>query len=139
MKFLNENEDDMGNDAAAASLRALATGSENRSKIGRIRELHAEIENAKKAGVSDEKIVETLNEQGFNTSLVSFKTMLKRVRKEQGKEQAAMAAKSTPKKGVVANAATSTVVTPPSPPAPKKPGEPDTFNWDPEKNVKPEW
>lgn len=84
----------MENDeAAAASLRALATANENRSKIGRIRALYPEIENAKKAGVSLEKVLETLNEQGMAMSLVSFKTMLHRVRQEVQKATAVPAVK----------------------------------------------
>ncbi len=79
----------MENDeAAATSLRALATANENRSKIGRIRALYSEIENAKKAGVSLEKVLETLNAQGMEMSLVSFKTMLHRVRQEVQKTTA---------------------------------------------------
>src|SRR5450830_912141 len=77
-----KTEGSMETNAAAASLRALATANQGRSKIGRIRELYPEIENAKKAGVTLEKILETLNEQGLDMKLASFKTMLHRVRKE---------------------------------------------------------
>lgn len=87
-----KTEAGMENNAVAASLRALATANQGRSKIGRIRELYPEIENAKKAGVSLEKILETLNEQGLDMKLASFKTMLHRVRKEVVVDKKAMPA-----------------------------------------------
>lgn len=67
------------------ALRALASGSANRSKIGRLRELLSEIEASQRAGVSNRKIVETLNAHGFEVTLKSFETMLYRLRKERSK------------------------------------------------------
>lgn len=69
----------------AAALKALATDSLSRSKIGRMRELLSDIEAAQNAGVSNAKIVETLNAQNFEITLKVFETMLYRLRKEQGK------------------------------------------------------
>lgn len=68
---------------AAEALRALAANTANRSKIGRLRGLYNEIKEAQLAGVSNSKIVETLNTQGFNLTLKTFETMLYRVRKQQ--------------------------------------------------------
>lgn len=71
-----------GSDAAAA-LRALATDDAARSKIGRLRALIEEIETAKSAGVKNRKIVDTLNEHGFDLTLKSFEMMLYRIRKDR--------------------------------------------------------
>jgi hypothetical protein len=69
--------------AAAEALRVLAKDSANRTKIGRLREIIAEIETAQKAGVHNSKIVETLNEQGFELTLKTFETMLYRIRRRR--------------------------------------------------------
>lgn len=76
----------MTEQAAAEALRALAQGTENRSKIGRLRGVFAEVEKAQQAGVSNSKIVETLNGQGFDLTLKTFETMLYRIRQEQTKK-----------------------------------------------------
>lgn len=70
---------------AAEALRELAQGSEHRSKIGRLRSVYAEVLEAQRAGVSNSKIVETLNAQGFGLTLKTFETMLYRIRQEQAK------------------------------------------------------
>ncbi len=72
----------MDTDDIAGNLRALATASQYRTKIGRVRELYPEIENAKAAGVSLEKVLETLNEKGLDMSMLTFKSCLHRLRKE---------------------------------------------------------
>ncbi len=69
---------------AATALRELAQGSENRSKIGRLRSVYAEVLEAQNAGVSNRKIVETLNSEGFNLTLKTFETMLYRIRHQAG-------------------------------------------------------
>ena len=69
---------------AAAALRALASDDSVKSKIGRVRGLMDEIETAQRSGVSNTKIVETLNEKGFCLTLKSFEMMLYRIRKERG-------------------------------------------------------
>lgn len=134
---------------AASALRALASESGARSKIGRLRELHQEIENAHAAGVSLGKIVEALNEQGLELNLPTFKQMLKRIRKEVagGKAVPPVTAKAVPpasltpkKEGVVAKpAAVATPATPAKQAQPKKPGEPERFDWEEMKDQKPEW
>lgn len=72
--------------SATEALRALAQGSENRSKIARLRDVLAEIENAQRSGVSNSKIVETLNGQGFGLTVKTFGTMLFRLRQERAKQ-----------------------------------------------------
>jgi len=71
---------------AAEALRELAQGSEHRSKIGRLRSVYVEVLEAQRAGVSNSKIVETLNAQGFGLTLKTFETMLYRIRQEQAKQ-----------------------------------------------------
>jgi len=131
---------------AASALRALASSGGNRSKIGRLRELHQEIENAHAAGVSLGKIVDALNEQGLELNLATFKQMLKRIRKEvaDGKAKPPVPAKAgppaglTPKKdGGEAKPPAPAVVARPT--QPKKPGDPEKFDWDEMKDQKPEW
>lgn len=64
------------------TLQSLAQASEQRSKMGRLREALTDIEAAKKAGVSNAKIVEALNaEHGLNLTVKTFETMLYRLRK----------------------------------------------------------
>ena len=70
---------------AAEALRELAQSSEHRSKIGRLRSVYAEVLEAQRAGVSNSKIVETLNAQGFGLTIKTFETMLYRIRREQAK------------------------------------------------------
>ena len=78
----------MTEQTAAEALRALAQGTENRSKIGRLRGVYDEVEKAQRAGVSNSKIVETLNGQGFDLTLKTFETMLYRIRQERAKQAA---------------------------------------------------
>jgi hypothetical protein len=73
----------MGLSTAEEALLALAADDRNRSKIGRLRGIYAVIEETQRAGVSNSKIVETLNAQGFDLSLKTFETMLYRIRKER--------------------------------------------------------
>ena len=67
---------------AAEHLRRLAQNNPNRSKTGQLRELYAEIETARKAGVTTEKIVDALNENGLDISLGTFVTLLHRIRRK---------------------------------------------------------
>lgn len=69
--------------SAAEALKAVAEQSENRSKIGRLRGVLKEVEDAQKAGVKNSKIVETLNANGFELTIKTFETMLYRIRKER--------------------------------------------------------
>lgn len=72
----------MNKESIIDALMALANNLENRSKISQLREIHPHIEVLKRSGLTNAKIVETLNSQGFNLSLKSFETMLYRIREE---------------------------------------------------------
>lgn len=85
---------------AAAALRALASDDSVKSKIGRVRGLMDEIETAQRSGVSNTKIVETLNEKEFGLTLKSFEMMLYRIRKERGFSKSQIATTSTPSQPV---------------------------------------
>ena len=132
----------MDTDKAVASLRALATGKEQRSKIGRVRELMPHIEDAKKAGVSMEKVLETLNANGLGMNMGTFKSALHRIRSKENKP-AATAAKPTPKNEAIAGAHQVQQAAGPSKVSPSpvgtKVGEPKRFEWDSKNTEKPEW
>lgn len=80
------------------ALLKLAEETANRSKIGRLRGVYSEIEIAQKAGVSNSKIVETLNDCGFELTLKTFETMLYRIRKGQQKANKPKQPDLTPEK-----------------------------------------
>jgi hypothetical protein len=65
------------------ALVTLTNGMESRTKIAQLRELYPYIEAAKEAGLKHSKIVETLNEQGFDLSLKTFEMLLYRIRKSK--------------------------------------------------------
>ncbi len=69
----------------ALALQKLAQGREHRSKIGRLRSVFLEVQEAQAAGVSNRKIVDELNEQGFGLTLKTFETMLYRIRHHIGR------------------------------------------------------
>lgn len=73
----------MDKSAAAQALLSLAQEGKGRTKTARLREILGEIETAQQAGVSNARIVETLNAQGFDLTLKTFETMLYRIRKKQ--------------------------------------------------------
>jgi hypothetical protein len=76
----------MGNSTsitATEALRKLVTGTESRTKIARLRGMMPDVEAAKEAGISNKKIVETLNEHGFEITQKTFEMMLYRLRKER--------------------------------------------------------
>lgn len=73
----------MNKSAAAQALLALAKEGAGRTKTARLREILGEIETAQQAGVSNARIVETLNAQAFDLTLKTFETMLYRIRKKQ--------------------------------------------------------
>lgn len=65
------------------TLQSLAQAGENRSKMGRLREVLPDIEAAKNAGVSNAKIVEALNaKHDLQLNVKTFEMMLYRLRKE---------------------------------------------------------
>lgn len=70
----------MDKDSITDALLALANEMTNRSKIAQLREVFAHIEVAQRAGVKNAKIVETLNDQGFDLTVKSFEMMLHRIR-----------------------------------------------------------
>lgn len=67
---------------------ALEKESAEQTKAARLREIFGEIETVKRAGVSNARIVEKLNTQGFNLTIKTFETMLHRIRKKQRKTTA---------------------------------------------------
>ena len=75
----------MTKNSASDALLELAEVDKNRSEAKRFFETLDAIELALKAGVHREKIIKTLNEQGFAMTLNSFKNALYRARKKRGK------------------------------------------------------
>lgn len=73
----------MDKSPAEKALWALAKEDTGRTKTARLREMLDAIEAAKQAGVSNARIVETLNAEGFDLTLKTFETMLYRIRKKQ--------------------------------------------------------
>lgn len=76
----------MDKSPAEQALLALAKEDAGRTKTARLREMLSAIEATKRAGVSNARIVETLNAQGFDLTLKTFETMLYRIRKKQTKQ-----------------------------------------------------
>ncbi len=76
----------MDKSPAEQALLALAKEDAGRTKTARLREMLDAIEATKRAGVSNARIVETLNAQGFDLTLKTFETMLYRIRKKQTKQ-----------------------------------------------------
>ena len=58
----------------------------SKSETARLRQIFAEVEGALSAGVSREKIVEVLQQQGFSMGLKSFDSALYRIRRGQKKK-----------------------------------------------------
>ena len=65
------------------ALVTLTNGMESRTKFAQLKELYPYIEAAKEAGLKHSKIVETLNEQGFDLSLKTFEMFLYRIRRSK--------------------------------------------------------
>lgn len=65
------------------ALRELTSETKNQTKMGRLRGLFDEIEKAKEAGVSNAKIVETLNAQGLDINLKTFESMMYKIRQSR--------------------------------------------------------
>lgn len=72
----------MNKESVIEALLALANNLENHSKISQLREIYPHIEVLKRSGLTNAKIVDTLNSQGFNLSVKSFEMMLYRLREE---------------------------------------------------------
>lgn len=75
----------------SALLALVEQGQTARTKMGRFAELLPAINAAHASGVPHEKIVETLNQQGWNLKLTSYTTMLHRLRSGKVKKYAALA------------------------------------------------
>lgn len=73
----------MDKESVIDALRALTSEMQNRTKIAQLREVYPYIEEAKRAGFKNAKIVETLNAQGFGLTLKSFEMLLYRIREQQ--------------------------------------------------------
>ncbi|MBU9694291.1 hypothetical protein KTF23_31190 [Burkholderia multivorans] len=71
----------MAQDDLRTALQTLVNDASARSKIARLRELLPAIEDAKRAGVRHQAIVDALNQHGFALSLKSFEMMLYRLRR----------------------------------------------------------
>lgn len=65
------------------ALRVLIATDQDRSDTARLRDIYEGVEAARKAGVSREKIWQTLQEQGFKLTLRGFDTALHRIRRER--------------------------------------------------------
>lgn len=70
-------------DREKSLLESLITQDVKRSKIGRVRELFEEIEEAQSKGVRNADLVVALNEKGLELNLKTFENMLHRIRKER--------------------------------------------------------
>lgn len=71
----------MNKESVIDALVTLANGMESRSKNAQLRGIYPYIEAAKRAGLTNSKIVETLNAQGLELTLRSFEMHLYRIRK----------------------------------------------------------
>jgi hypothetical protein len=73
----------VNNKSDIEALRELTSEPKNQTKMGRLRGLFDEIEKAKEAGVSNIKIVETLNAQGLDINLKTFESMMYKIRQSR--------------------------------------------------------
>ncbi|HHV7521260.1 TPA: hypothetical protein ACUNF5_002743 [Burkholderia orbicola] len=72
----------MDADLVAKQLSALASGSK-RSKTAQLRDIIEPVENAIRAGVRYDAIIETLDTQGLKFTYQTFALTLKRIRRER--------------------------------------------------------
>ena len=77
----------MTNTSTIDALNALATGNTARSETAKLRDVFDAVENALKAGVRREAILETLKKDGINLSHKGFDSAITRIRKERKKNQ----------------------------------------------------
>jgi proline dehydrogenase len=107
------------------ALKALIASGGSRTKMGFLRKMLPQIEEAQEAGITHEKILKVLNEQGFGVeSQKTYAAMLSRIRiKNYGAKRYTKAlAKEKKEAKEKGNEFT-----------PKAPGDPEKFNWDVEK------
>lgn len=109
------------------ALRALIASGTPRSKMGFLRQVLPEIDAAQQAGITHDKILKTLNEQGFGVeSQKTYAAMLSRVRiKKRAKISRNGPVLEDP--AVSEEGETSSFV-------PSDPGAPKKFDWDLEQN-----
>lgn len=65
------------------ALTELSRTNEGKSNTARLREILPVVEATLKSGVTLEKVLLTLNDQGFDLSMTGFKSALHRLRKEE--------------------------------------------------------
>lgn len=110
------------------ALQALIASGSARTKMGFLRQVLPEIEAAQEAGITHEKILKTLNEQGFGVdSQKTYAAMLSRIRvKKNGPRRYSRAEvkKEVEDRQEPENSAF----------VPKEPGAPKRFDWDLEQN-----
>ena len=88
----------MTNKNLPEALKKLASGNEFRSNTARLRDVFHEVEAAISAGVSRQKIVETLADAGLKMSLKTFEGTLYRIRKKSSKRDLPATARSPEQK-----------------------------------------
>lgn len=115
----------------SVALQALIESGGSRSKMSFLRKMLPQIEAAQQAGITHEKILQTLNEQGFGVpSQKTYAAMLSRARiKTYG---ATRYSKIEREKKVAKNEEVETSEA--STFTPKEPGAPKKLEWDLEKN-----
>lgn len=109
------------------ALQALIASGSARTKMGFLRQVLPEIEAAQAAGITHEKILKTLNEQGFGVdSQKTYAAMLSRIRVK----------KNGPRRYSRPEVKKAEDVQEPENPVfvPKEPGAPKKFDWDLEQN-----
>ncbi|MBW3512050.1 hypothetical protein [Janthinobacterium sp. NKUCC06_STL] len=65
------------------ALTELSRTNEGKSNTARLREILPAVEATLKSGVTREKVLLTLNAQGFDLTMMGFKSALQRLRKEK--------------------------------------------------------
>jgi hypothetical protein len=69
--------------AISASMKALASSDEKRSKAARLRDVLADVEMALEAGAKYADVLSSLNAHGLDMSMTTFATTLKRLRAQK--------------------------------------------------------
>lgn len=70
----------------STSLLELTKNKENRTETARLREVFDAIETAISAGVTRNKVLETLHTKGFTMKLKTFENAIYRIRKERAQQ-----------------------------------------------------
>lgn len=111
------------------ALQVLIESGGSRSKMSFLRKMLPQIEAAQEAGITHEKILQTLNEQGFGVpSQKTYAAMLSRARiKTYGATRYSKLVRKVEKNEEVQTSEASAFT-------PKEPGAPKKLEWDLEKN-----